>query len=59
MIEKMKVDHDFMMGMTMLMLEDPGLRLQMIGHMTENPEAMQMMMNMNNQTMNDMMEMNP
>jgi hypothetical protein len=35
-----------MMGMTMLMLEDPELRLQMIGHMTENPEAMQQMTNM-------------
>ncbi len=51
MIEKMKVDHNFMMGMTMLMLEDPKLRLQMIGHMTENPEAMQMMMNMTNSDM--------
>jgi len=35
--DHMKVDHDFMMGMTMLMLEEPELRLQMIGHMTENP----------------------
>ena len=36
----------FTKGMTMLILEDPGLRLQMIGHMTENPEAMQQMMNL-------------
>ena len=46
MIEKMKVDHDFMMGMALPMIQDPGLRLQVIGHMTESPEAMQQMMNM-------------
>jgi len=32
-----------MMGMVMPMIQDPGLRLQMIGHMTESPEAMAQM----------------
>jgi len=40
MIEKMKVNHDFMMGIAVPMIQDPGLRLQLLGHMTESPEAM-------------------
>jgi len=40
MIEEMKTNHDFMMGMTLPMIQDPGLRLQVMGHMTESPEAM-------------------
>jgi len=40
MVEEMKKNHDFMMGMVIPMIQDPGLRLQMIGHMTESPEAM-------------------
>ena len=46
MIEKMKVNHDFMMGIAMPMIQDPGLRLQVIGHMTESPEAMAQMQQM-------------
>lgn len=46
MIEKMKANHDFMMSMAIPMIQDPGLRLQIIGHMTENPEAMAQMQQM-------------
>ena len=46
MIEKMKVNHDFMMGMVVPMVQDPGLRLQLLGHMTESPEAMAQMQQM-------------
>ena len=42
-IQTMKSDHDFMMSMMMNMINDPELRLHMIGHMTENNETMQMM----------------
>ncbi len=42
----MKENHDFMMKMMMVMIEDPNLRLQMLGHMTENPEATEMMKKM-------------
>ena len=37
-------NHDFMMEMMTEIMNDPDLRLQMVAHMTENPEAMQMMM---------------
>lgn len=46
MIEEMKTNHDFMMGMAMPMIQDPEIRLQMMGHMTENPEAMAEMQQM-------------
>jgi len=46
MIEKMKVNHDFMMGMAVPMIQDPGLRLQLLGHMTESPEVMAQMQQM-------------
>ena len=46
MVEEMKTNHDFMMGMAMPMIQDPGLRLQVMGHMTENPEAMAQMQQM-------------
>ncbi|HEU04247.1 MAG TPA: hypothetical protein ENH95_03915 [Nitrosopumilus sp.] len=46
MIEEMKKNHDFMMGMALPMIQDPGLRLQVIGHMTESPEAMAQMQQM-------------
>ena len=46
MIEKMKVNHDFMMGIAVPMVQDPGLRLQLLGHMTESPEAMAQMQQM-------------
>lgn len=40
MIDEMKANHDFMMGMALPMVQDSGLRLQLLGHMTESPEAM-------------------
>jgi len=46
MIEEMKKNHDFMMGMALPMIQDPGLRLQVMGHMTESPEAMAQMQQM-------------
>ena len=66
MIEEMKKNHDFMMGMVMPMIQDPGLRLQVMGHMTESPEAMAQMQQMmggmmgqgmmSSETMKEMME---
>jgi len=44
----MRENHDFMMEMMSVMMNDPDLRLQMMGHMTENQEAMDMMKNMMN-----------
>jgi F0F1-type ATP synthase membrane subunit c/vacuolar-type H+-ATPase subunit K len=46
MIEEMKKNHDFMMDMALPMIQDPGLRLQVMGHMTESPEAMAQMQQM-------------
>ena len=46
MVEEMKTNHDFMMGMAMPMIQDPELRLQVMGHMTESPEAMAQMQQM-------------
>jgi len=46
MVEEMKKNHDFMMDMALPMIQDPGLRLQVIGHMTESPEAMAQMQQM-------------
>ena len=42
MSEMMRDNHDFMMAMMAEMLEDPSIRLQMIGHMTEDPETVEM-----------------
>ncbi len=42
----MRENHDFMMAMMSIMLNDPAIRLQMLGHMTENQEAMEMMKKM-------------
>jgi len=62
MIEEMKKNHDFMMGMAMPMIQDPGLRLQVMGHMTESPEAMAQMQQMmgdgmmGSETIKEMME---
>jgi len=42
----MRENHDFMMEMTLVIINDPALRLQMLGHMTENPEAMEQMKKM-------------
>jgi len=60
MAQIMKEDHMFMSRMMSTMMNDPDLRFQMIGHMSENPEALQQMMgvwNSGNMTgmMDDMM----
>jgi len=47
----MKENHDFMMRMMSIMINDPALRLQMLGHMTENPESMEQMKKMMEQNM--------
>jgi len=47
----MRENHDFMMAMMSVMMNDPALRLQMLGHMTENQESMDMMKKMMNNTM--------
>ncbi|KAG2478733.1 MAG: hypothetical protein NPMRTH1_320002 [Nitrosopumilales archaeon] len=39
----MKENHEFMMEMVSVILDDPALRLQMMGHMTESQESMEMM----------------
>jgi hypothetical protein len=46
MSEAMRGNHDFMMEMMQAIIEDPSMRLQMIGHMTENQEAMHQMKQM-------------
>ncbi len=51
MITAMRENHDFMMAMMSVMINDPALRLQMLGHMTENLEAIEMMKKMMNNTM--------
>ena len=55
MIEEMKKNHDFMMGMALPMIQDPELRLQVLGHMTENPEAMAQMQQMMGGGMSELM----
>ena len=47
----MNANHDFTMEMMSVMIEDPTLQLQMIGHLAENPEAMKQMMNLINKEM--------
>ena len=47
----MRENHDFMMAMMSVMMNDPALRLQLLGHMTENPESMEIMKKMMNNTM--------
>ena len=47
----MNANHDFTMEMMSVMIEDPALQLQMIGHMAENPEAMKQIMNLINKEM--------
>ncbi|WP_010191154.1 hypothetical protein [Candidatus Nitrosarchaeum limnium] len=51
----MKEDHVFMSKMMSTMMNDPDLRLQMIGHMSENPEALKQMMSMLGSNMTDNM----
>ncbi|MCV0411251.1 hypothetical protein [Nitrosopumilus sp.] len=36
----MRKNHDFMQEMMMEMINDPNIILQMLGHMSENPEVM-------------------
>jgi len=50
MTEMMKENHDFMLGIMMEMVNDSDMRLQMLGHMSENPEAMTQMRMMVNGT---------
>jgi len=47
----MRENHDFMMAMMSVMMNDPALRLQMLGHMTENPESVEQMKKMMGQNM--------
>jgi len=47
----MRENHGFMMEMMSVILNDPDLRLQMIGHMPENPESMEQVMKLVNQEM--------
>jgi len=42
----MRENHDFMMEMMSVILNDPDLRLQIMGHMTENQETMEMLNSM-------------
>jgi hypothetical protein len=42
----MRENHDFAMQMMFTIIEDPTIRLQMLGHMTENKETMDQMMGM-------------
>jgi len=51
MADMMNANHDFTMEMMSVMIEDPALQLQMIGHLAENPEAMKQIMNLVNQEM--------
>ena len=44
MSEVMRENHDFMTEMMQVIIEDPTMRLHMIGHMTENQEARDLMM---------------
>ncbi len=55
----MKENHDFMLEMVSVILNDPALRLQMLGHMTENPESMEMMKKMMDSEMMDEEMMHP
>ena len=49
-IDQMKQNHQFTQDMITAMLNDPDMRLQIIGHMTENQEVMQQMQMMLNDT---------
>jgi len=42
----MRGNHDFAMQMMYTIIEDPAIRIQMLGHMTENQETMDQMMSM-------------
>lgn len=55
MTKMMNQNHDFMQQMMMEMINDPNIRLQMIGHMTENPEMMQQLSKIMTGNMTEMM----
>lgn len=62
MSKAMRENHDFMTKMMSSIINDPDLRLQMLGHMTENQEIMQQMrelMQTGNMTMGHMMGQYP
>lgn len=44
--QMMQGNHDFAMEIIYTIIEDPSIRLQMLGHMTENQDTMQQMMDM-------------
>ena len=46
MTEMMSDNHDFMMKMMTEMIDDPNIRVQMLGHMSENHETMEQMREM-------------
>jgi len=48
MIAAMNNNHDFTMKMMAEMVDDPKMRLQILGHMTENADARAQMMSMSN-----------
>lgn len=58
MAEIMKEDHEFMQEMMVEIIEDPSLRLQMIGHMTENQDAVEQMKKLTEKTNSFMNDMN-
>lgn len=58
MAKTMKEDHEFMQEMMVEIIEDPSLRLQMLGHMTENQETMEQMKKMTETSNEPMKEMN-
>jgi len=49
--DMMNINHNFTMEMMSVILEDPALQLQLIGHMAENPEAMKQFMTLVNPEM--------
>lgn len=51
MTDLMKGNHDFVQEMMTEMINDPNIRLQMLGHMSENQEAMEQMQEMISGTM--------
>ena len=55
MTDMMNQNHDFMQQMMVKMINDPNIRLQMLGHMTENPEMIQQMIQLVNGNMTGMM----
>ena len=55
MTELMSQNHDFMQQMMTGMINDPNIRLQMLGHMTEYPEMMQQLSELMTGNMTEMM----